>query len=150
MQFEKCLTCPAIKEKRCSGPRFMRVPTKELIEWLIAYQKLNGITNAHLAEHSNIPKGTIDGLKNRTDVRHETFYPLLRSVIEMTGGTWDAESCPIDYAAANKSERLEKELEYTQTLLEQSTRLVKERTRAVYALFGLCVGLVVLLILMSL
>ena len=88
MQFEKCLTCPAIKEKRCSGPRFMRAPTKELIEWLIAYQKLNGITNAQLAEHSKIPKGTIDGLKNRIDVRHETFYPLLRAAIEMTGGTW--------------------------------------------------------------
>ena len=85
MQFEKCLTCPLIKEKQCTGPKFMRASTRNVVEWLFAYMKLNGITNAHLAETSGIPKGTIDGLKKREDIRHETLYPLLRAAIEMTG-----------------------------------------------------------------
>ena len=155
MQFEKCLTCPAIKEKRCSGPKFMRAPTKDLVEWLSTYQKMNGITNAQLAAMSGIPKGTIDGLKNRADVRHETFLPLLKAAIEMTGGVWDAETCPVDPADENSSEsrqeitRLTQELEQMEKRLARRDRTIKERTRAIYALFALCAGLIVLLLLLS-
>ena len=131
MRFEKCLTCPLIGEKRCSGPKFMRAPTKDIVEWVFAFMKLHGITNSHLAERSGIPKGTIDGLKKREDIRHETLYPLLKAAIEMVGGVWDMESCPDD---AEKQE------------LERMAREVKDRTRAVYALFGLCAGLVLLLL----
>lgn len=145
MQFEKCLTCPAIKEKVCSGPKFMRASTKNVVEWLFAYMKLNGITNARLAEASGVPKGTIDGLKKREDIRHETLYPLLKAAIELTGGIWDGEHCP---AAENLT--LVQELERTKNLLEQRSHEIKERTRAIYALFGLCVGLVLLLLLMCL
>ena len=156
MQFEKCLSCPLIKEQRCSGPKFMRAPTKDLVEWLFAYLKLNGITNAQLADASNVPKGTIDGLKNRTDVRHETFLPLLKAAIEMTGGVWDLASCPLAHADNNTFElrqeviRLTEELKREKDVHALSTRLVKERTRAVYALFGLCAGLVLLLVILLL
>ena len=156
MLFEKCLTCPAIKEKRCSGPKFMRAPTKDLVEWLSRYQKMNGITNAQLAAASGIPKGTIDGLKSRADVRHETFYPLLKAVIEMTGGVWDAETCPLDPDNENPSEnrqevnQLAQELEQMEKRLARRDRTIKERTRAIYALFALCAGLIVVLLLLIL
>jgi hypothetical protein len=161
MQFEKCLTCPAISEQRCTGPKFMRAPTKDLVEWLTAYQKRNGITNAQLAAASGIPKGTIDGLKNRADVRHETFLPLLKAAIEMTGGVWDGESCPVvvDVASEQHQEilhlteenlRLTEELQREKEKHELSAREIKERTRAIYALFGLCAGLILLLVLICL
>ena len=156
MQFEKCLSCPLIKEQRCSGPKFMRAPTKDLVEWLFAYLKLNGITNAQLAVASDVPKGTIDGLKNRTDVRHETFLPLLKAAIEMTGGVWDLAYCPLantdDHTVELRQEvlRLTEELKREKDVHALSTRLVKERTRAVYALFWLCAGLVALLLLLLL
>ena len=145
MQFEKCLTCPSIKEKLCSGPKFMRASTKNVVEWLFAYMKLNGITNSQLAVASGVPKGTIDGLKKREDIRHETLYPLLKAAIELTGGVWDGEHC-----LATEKPVLVQELERTKNLLERVEREKKERTRAIYALFGLCVGLVALLLVLSL
>lgn len=147
MQFEKCLTCPSIKEKQCTGPKFMRASTKNVVEWLFAYMKLNGITNSQLAAASGVPKGTIDGLKKREDIRHETLYPLLKAAIELTGGVWDGEHCPGDNA---ENLRLVQELERTKNLLERVEREKRERTRAIYALFGLCAGLVLLLLLLCL
>ena len=147
MQFEECLTCPSIKERTCTGPKFMRAPTKDILEWLTAYQKIHSITNAQLATASGVPKGTIDGLKNRADVRHETLYPLLKAAIELTGGVWDGETCPIAVSAEQREEilRLKEELAQANGMLSINNRVIKDRTKAIYALFGLCAGLVVLL-----
>lgn len=93
MQFEKCLTCASIKSRHCAGPNYMAMSAKELVSWIIEYQRLNGITNAQLAEASGIPKGTIDGIRYRADVRHDTIYPLLKALIELTGGVWGGEPC---------------------------------------------------------
>ena len=153
MQFEKCLTCPLIKEKQCTGPKFMRAPAKDIVAWLFAYMKLHGITNAMLAAASGVPKGTIDGLKNRVDVRHETFVPLLKAAIELTGGGWDGEACPLDYNSAECQQEilnLTQKLERTEELLASRDRIIKERTIALFCVFGLCVGLVALLLLLAL
>lgn len=154
MRFEKCLTCPSIKGKQCAGPNFMTAPTKEVVEWMIAFQKLNGITNSQWSEKSGIPKGTIDGLKNRSDVRHDTIYPLVKALIELAGGVWGGESCPVAVSVSSEQRqeilRLTEELKLEKEARERCARDVKERTRAVYALFSLCAGLVLLLLLMNL
>lgn len=154
MRFEKCLTCPSIKGKQCAGPNFMTAPTKEVVEWMIAFQKLHGITNAQWAETSGIPKGTIDGLKHRTDVRHDTIYPLIKALIELAGGVWGGETCPVAVSVSSEQRqevlRLTEELRHEKEAHEACSRLVKERTRAVYALFGLCAGLVLLLVILLL
>ena len=153
MQFEKCLTCPLIKEKRCTGPKFMRAPTKDIVAWLFAYMKLHGITNAMLAVASGVPKGTIDGLKNRDDVRHETFFPLLKAAIELTGGEWDGDACPVDHASDEcRREILElrHELEHAKEQIARYANTTKERTIALLCVFGLCVGLLALLLLLNL
>ena len=154
MRFEKCLTCPSIRGKQCAGPNFMTAPTKEVVEWMIAFQKLNGITNAQWAERSGIPKGTIDGLKNRTDIRHDTIYPLIKALIELAGGVWGGESCPVavDVSSEQRQEilRLTEELRRAKEAHEHSVRDVKERTTAVWCLFGLCAGLILLLLLLNL
>ena len=151
MQFEKCLTCPSIKGKQCAGPNFMTAPAKEIVEWIVAFQKLNGITNAQLAEKSGIPKGTIDGLKTRADVRHDTLYPLIKALIELAGGVWGGETCPVAIQVSSElrqeSLRLTQELERAKELLEHHARTIKERTRAIYGLFVLCAGLIALLLL---
>lgn len=153
MTFEKCLTCSLIQEKRCTGPKFMRAPTKDLVAWLFAYMKLHGITNAMLAAASGVPKGTIDGLKNRDDVRHETFFPLLKAAIELTGGDWDGEACPLDHKTNECQQEildLKQKLERAEELLECRERSLKERTIALVCTFGLCAGLVLLLLLLVL
>lgn len=154
MRFEKCLTCPSIKGKQCAGPNFTTATTRECVEWIVAYQKLHGITNGRLAEASGVPKGTIDGLKNRADVRHDTLYPIIKALIELTGGVWGGESCPAAVSGASEQQhenlRLTQELERTKEQLERYKRDIKERTIAIFGLFGLCAGLIILLLLLSL
>lgn len=150
MRFEKCLTCPSIKGRQCAGPNFMTAPTKEVVEWMLAFQKLNGITSTQWAAASGVPKGTIDGLKNRADVRHDTLYPLIKALIELAGGVWGGESCPAAIGENAENLRLVQELERTKNLLEKRACEIKERTRAIYALFALCAGLVALLLILSL
>jgi hypothetical protein len=103
---------------------------------------------------SGVSKGTIDGLKKREDVRHDTLYPLIKALIEMTGGVWGGESCPAAVSGASEQQhenlRLTQELERTKNLLEKRAREIKERTKAIYALFALCSGLVVLMLLLNL
>lgn len=94
MQFEKCLRCSAIETEKCAGPNFMAMSTKELIEWEVAYQKIHGITNAQVSEKSGIPLSTINGLKYRDDVRHDTIYKILKALIELKGGMWGGFPCP--------------------------------------------------------
>lgn len=150
MRFEKCLTCPSIKGKQCAGPNFMTAPTKEVVEWMIAFQKLNGITNSQWAVASGVSKGTIDGLKNRSDVRHDTIYPLVKALIELAGGVWGGETCPVAVSVSSEQRqeilRLTEELEREKEAHKRSARDVRDRTRAVYALFGLCAGLVLLML----
>lgn len=107
MLFENCLTCESIKGRHCAGPNFMSMSTKELVAWIIEYQRIHGITNSRLSEASGVPKGTIDGLKYRTDVRHDTLYPLLKALIELTGGIWGGEPCVLSSAdAAEQSAKI--------------------------------------------
>ena len=133
MRFEKCLTCPSIRGKQCAGPNFMTAPTKEVVEWMITFQKLNGITNAQWAEKSGIPKGTIDGLKNRADIRHDTIYPLIKALIELAGGVWGGESCPVavDVSSEQRQEilRLTQELERAKEAHEHSARYLRDINR---------------------
>lgn len=137
MQFEKCLTCPAIKEQRCAGPNYMAMPTKELIEWGMAYQRINKITNAQLAERSGIPKGTIDGIKYRADIRHDTIYPLIRALIEMTGGTWGGDPCALGHADNSKhienikqleaeNRELKKDIAHAEEMIEEKEKRIQQ------------------------
>ena len=154
MQFEKCLTCPAIKEQRCAGPNFMSMPTKDVVEWMFAYMKLNHITNAQLAAVSLVPKGTIDGIKRRADIKHDTIYPLLKALIEMTGGKWGGEPCVATAGSSTDLEeenaRLAVELKHTKDLLEEKIRELEARSLAIFSLYLLCGAMAVLLFLLIL
>jgi hypothetical protein len=139
----------------------MTAPTKEVVEWMLAFQKLNGITISQWAEKSGVPKGTILGLKKREDVRHDTIYPLIKALIELSGGVWGGESCPVAVNVSSEQRqeilrlteenlRLADELKNAKEANERSINDVKGRTKAIYALFGLCAGLIALLLLLNL
>lgn len=138
MLFEKCLHCTAIQEKKCAGPNFMAMSTKELFDWGTKYQKIHGITNAQLAEWSGIPKGTIDGIKYRDDVRHETIYPILKALIEGVGGQWGGEPCAIQPESnehlKEHNEQLKKENEFLKETIAHERKHLKHKNRAILIL----------------
>lgn len=126
MQFEKCLYCPAFKEGKCTGPNFMAMSSKELFEWGTRYQKIHGITNAQLAEWSGIPKGTIDGLKYRDDVRHDTIYRVLKALIIGVGCSWRDDSCSGTVDNSQTMQDAIKHLEEEITHLEGETKHLED------------------------
>ena len=145
MLFEKCLRCPAIQEKKCAGPNFMAMSTKELFDWGTKYQKIHGITNAQLAEWSGIPKGTIDGIKYRDDVRHETIYRILKALIQGVGGQWGGEPCAIQPESnehlkdcnnqlKEHNEQLKKENEFLKETIAHERKHIKHKNCAILSL----------------
>lgn len=152
MQFAKCLTCPDIKGRKCAGPNYMAMSSRELVEWITEYQRINKITNAQLAQASDIPKGTIDGLKYRVDVRHDTIYRLLKALIELSGGVWGGEPCSAASADVlaqvetiraleDENARFSQDLERSQqAALQMETEVQRVKTR-VQRLSLVCAGL---------
>ena len=138
MPFNKCLHCQSIQEGKCGGPNFMAMSTKEVVEWTIKYQKINGISNAQLAEWSGIPKGTIDGLKYRDDVRHDTIYRILQALIEGVGGKWGGEPCAVhpesDARTKDTLEHLKKENQFLRETVEHERKHLKHKNRAILTL----------------
>ena len=144
MPFDKCLRCPAIAEQRCAGPNFMAMSTKGIVEWADKYQKIHGISNAKLAEWSGIPKGTIDGMKYRDDVRHDTIYRILQALIEGVGGKWGGEPCAIQPITnehlKDYNEQLKKENEFLkETLLHERTSSKRKNRTITALLIGLAI-----------
>lgn len=138
MPFDKCLHCDAIKERKCGGPNFMAMSTKGVVEWAIKYQKIHGISNTQLAEWSGIPKGTIDGLKYRDDVRHDTIYRILQALIEGVGGKWGGEPCAVhpesDAQTKDTLEHLKRENKFLQETIEHERKHLKHKNRAILTL----------------
>ena len=157
MPFNKCLQCDAIREGKCGGPNFMAMSTKEVVEWIIKYQKINGISNAQLAEWSGIPRGTIDGLRYHDDVRHDTIYRVLQALIEGVGGKWGGEPCAIhpesDARTKDTLEHLKRENKFLQETVEHERKHLKHKNRAILTLtitLGILVcGLLVALFLLQ-
>jgi hypothetical protein len=138
MPFDKCLHCDAIRERKCGGPNFMAMSTKGVVEWAIKYQKIHGISNAKLAEWSGIPKGTIDGLKYRDDVRHDTIYRILQALIEGVGGKWGGEPCAIQPESnehlKDHNEQLKKENEFLKETITHERMHIKRKNHAIVSL----------------
>ena len=138
MPFNKCLQCDAIREKKCGGPNFMAMSTKEVVEWVSKFQKQHGISNAQLAEWSGIPKGTIDGIKYRDDIRHDTIYHILQALIEGVGGKWGGEPCAV-HPESNEhlkecNNLLKNEMEFLKEAIAHERKQLKHKNRAILTL----------------
>ena len=109
--FEKCITCERLGQD-CM-PNLLILPFPDLLTWLAKKQKALGWSNQTLADHSNIPKGTIDRIKqgDYSDCRYSTMRNLLVAVI---GGVADEFPC---------KERLDKQRQRLEELEEENKRM---------------------------
>lgn len=105
MLYSECVKCPKIGVT-CGGPDFVEMDAREILEWCRARKAFVGISNAKIAEQSNMPKGTIDRLFSgeHLDFRYESIRPVLKTLI---GGQWISKQCPM----------LDTELEHIQAQL---------------------------------
>lgn len=109
--FEKCLYCDH-SGKDCIQ-FVMSLHLQDIITWCKERKEKIGITNAKIAELTNIPKGTIDRMfsdsEKLTDFRFSTVQPV---VMVLAGSADDEVSCEshmIDVQTQRKIERIERE-----------------------------------------
>ena len=77
--FDKCQTC-AHSGKDCI-PHLMALAATDLLAWCKERKKKLDLSNAEIAEKSNVPKGTIDrlfGKEEFTEFRFSTIQPVIR------------------------------------------------------------------------
>lgn len=111
--YEKCIKCERLG-KDCI-PNLYIMDVLDIREWTRKLKEEKGWTNAHLAEVSGIPKGTIDSCFSKkngknADVNYSTFSAILCALlecdhIEMLCRDSEAECCHI----FNENEELRKE-----------------------------------------
>lgn len=103
--YEECLSCNKLGVS-CDGPNFVAMNAHELLEWCKIRKHHLGLSNAKLADLSNMPKGTIDRLfaGEHTDFKYETMRPLVRALV---GGKFDDNPCPApaEFARAEEIEQ---------------------------------------------
>lgn len=112
--YKECLTCQKLGVL-CDGPNFLAMSAHDLLEWCKLRKNHLGLTNARLAEISDMPKGTVDGLfaGERIDFRFETIRPIVRALV---GEDWVGRACPLPDADADFAEKID-------SLEEENARL---------------------------
>lgn len=108
--YEECLSCNKLGVS-CDGPNFVAMNAHELLEWCKTRKHHLGLSNAKLADLSNMPKGTIDRLfaGEHNDFKYETMRHLVRALV---GGKFDDNPCPApeEFARAEEFEQENKRL----------------------------------------
>ena len=103
--YSECVRCQKLGHE-CDGPNFLAMPPHEQIAWCKERKKHMGLTNAKLAEMSDLPQGTVDSLLANThaDFKVGTIQKLLRVLV---GGKWLGDPCadPTGAAAAELKEK---------------------------------------------
>lgn len=111
--YKECITCAKIGTE-CDGGNLIALPAQELIEWCKLRKAHLKISNARIAELSNIPKGTVDRIlasDGTADFRYESIRLIVKALL---GGTFEGIPCPDpnpDERAAETIERIEADCE---------------------------------------
>ena len=92
MLYEKCLKCERLGTA-CNCMSFVKMTSREIIEWCKAKKSLQGLTNEKLAELSGVPVGTINRIfaGKGTDYYYETLRPIIKALVS---GEWTEDNCP--------------------------------------------------------
>lgn len=90
--YENCIKCSKLGTT-CDGPDFMAMDSHDLISWCRERKAALGLSNAKLAELSNMPKGTVDRILSGSheDFKYSTVRPILKVLV---GGEWGQHPCP--------------------------------------------------------
>lgn len=122
---ERCLNC------RHSGkdciPHLMALAATDLIAWCKDRKKQLDLSNADIAERSNVPKGTVDRIFGKevfTEFRFSTIQPIIRV---LTGCKMEDLDCmnqtTPDQALLNT---IEKQNDYIKSLEKENAYLSKQ------------------------
>jgi len=125
---ERCLNC------RHSGkdciPHLMALAATDLLTWCKDRKKQLGLSNADIAEKSNVPKGTIDrifGKEVYTEFRFTTIQPIIRVLTGCKMEDLDcAEHETVDQKLLNT---IEKQEEHIKALEKENAYLLKQEER---------------------
>lgn len=131
--YDECLSCTKIGVS-CDGPNFVAMSAHELLEWCKARKSRLGLSNARLADLSNMPKGTIDRLfaGDHADFKYETIRPLIRALV---GGNFDDNPCPAPEDNAwleemgRENSRLKEQLEKNEKVIDELKDEHREEAR---------------------
>jgi len=122
MYFE-CITCPKLGES-CDGPNFVALSAHDLLEWCKRRKAHLKMSNAKLAELSDMPKGTVDRLLagDHMDYKFETIRPMVKALV---GGAWGENPC------ADPRGQADERLEETVKRLEEEKKNLKEQVKTI-------------------
>lgn len=89
--YNVCIKCPHIG-KTCDGPNFLAMTPERWSEWCRLRKNELDMTNAELAELSDVPKSTVDRVLagHMADVRLSTMRQMTKVLV---GGTWGEYPC---------------------------------------------------------
>lgn len=92
MLYEKCLKCDKLGTS-CNCMSFVKMTSKEIIEWCKAKKSMLKLTNESLANLSGVPVGTINRIfaGKGTDYYYETLRPIIKALVS---GDWSEDNCP--------------------------------------------------------
>lgn len=129
--FDKCQTC-AHSGKDCI-PHLMALAATDLLAWCKDRKKKLDLSNAEIAEKSNVPKGTIDrlfGKEEFTEFRFSTIQPVIRV---LTGCKLEDLDCA-DPVRADQTliDMIEKQKHEIESLKKENAYLLRQEER--YAL----------------
>lgn len=102
--YEKCINCEHLG-KDCI-PNLYVMSVSDIKTWAKKLKDYKGWTNAHLAEVSGVPKGTIDcnfSNKKTSDVNYSTFAPVICALIES-----DMEEMPCNIKSSDYDDVMER------------------------------------------
>ena len=82
--YNKCLTCQHRMEKRCDGPRTSAMKLPRWCEFMRALKEANGLTNAEIAERSDVSIKTIERIMAKNcdqDIMRDTARRIEDAII---------------------------------------------------------------------
>lgn len=84
--YNRCLSCPH-RKVRCDGPRTAGLPLDRWCEYMRDMKEINGLTNAQIAEESEVSIKTIERLmaqNSSQDIMRETARRIENAIIGST------------------------------------------------------------------
>lgn len=125
---EKCQCC-AHSGKDCI-PHLMALAATDLIAWCKERKKKLDLSNAEIAERSNIPKGTVDrlfGKEEFTEFRFSTIQPIIRVLV---GCKLEDLDCAEPVCAdKNLLDTIEKQRQHIEALEKENAYLSRQEER---------------------
>lgn len=123
---EKCTNC-ARSGKNCM-PRILSFSAANLLKWCKERKKVLNISNAEIAERTNVPKGTVDRLFSAheyTEFRFSSIQPIVCLLIGCAPEDFDCED-----SGENLQEEIKRKDEQLNTLQADIERIKSEHDKS--------------------